>query len=139
MHALRHSTRGYASLRKPLCCNTIRIKSETENDRCNSHWGTGPLLTQPFRESSSRAQWSLHFNLKPEVPWRLDPVEYMTCTRHSNEFNEEVYERIQRDDMMQAAVILAAYVYDAAMRENMLPRKPLPKPAPAAAPASPKP
>ena len=51
-----------------------------------------------------------------------------------------MYERIQRDDMMQAAVILAAYVYDAAMRDTMLPRKPLPKPAPAAAPApAPKP
>jgi len=57
-----------------------------------------------------------------------DPVEYMTRTHHSN---EDVYERIQRDDMMQAAVILAAYVYDAAMRDTMLPRKPLPKPAPA--------
>jgi hypothetical protein len=29
-------------------------------------------------------------------------------------------------------VILAAYVYNAAMRDDMLPRKPLPKPAPAA-------
>jgi len=35
------------------------------------------------------------------------PVEYMTRTHHSN---ADVYERIQRDDMMQAAVILAAYV-----------------------------
>ena len=54
----------------------------------------------------------------------------MTRTHHSN---ADVYERIQREDMMQAAVILAAYVYDAAMRDNMLPRKPLPKPAPAPA------
>jgi hypothetical protein len=137
MHALHHSTPCKVSFRKVRGCNTIRRKSETQNDCRNSHWGTGPLLTQPFRESSSRAQWSLHFNLKPEVPWRLDPVEYMTCTRHSNEFNEEVYERIQRDDMMQAAVILAAYVYDAAMRDNMLPRKPLRKPAPTA--SAPKP
>jgi len=73
----------------------------------------------------------------PGFQFIQDPVEYMTRTHHSN---EDVYERIQRDDMMQAAVILAAYVYDAAMRDNMLPRKPLPKPAPAAAPApAPKP
>ena len=58
-----------------------------------------------------------------------DPVEYMTRTHHSN---AEVYERVQREDMINAAVILAAYVYDAAMRDSMLPRKPLPKPAPAA-------
>ncbi len=70
----------------------------------------------------------------PGFQFIQDPVEYMTRTHHSN---EDVYERIQRDDMMQAAVILAAYVYDAAMRDNMLPRKPLPKPAPAAAPAPP--
>ncbi len=68
----------------------------------------------------------------PGFQFIQDPVEYMTRTHHSN---EDVYERIQRDDMMQAAVILAAYVYDAAMRDSMLPRKPLPKAAPAVAPA----
>jgi len=66
----------------------------------------------------------------PGFGFLQDPVEYMTRTHHSN---MDVYERIQRDDMMQAAVILAAYVYDAAMRDTMLPRKPLPKPAPAKA------
>jgi len=69
----------------------------------------------------------------PGFQFIQDPVEYMTRTHHSN---ADVYERIQREDMMQAAVILAAYVYDAAMRDNMLPRKPLPKPAPAAPPAT---
>ncbi len=68
----------------------------------------------------------------PGFQFIQDPVEYMTRTHHSN---ADTYERIQRDDMMQAAVILAAYVYDAAMRDTMLPRKPLPKPAPAASPA----
>ncbi|HEX8896516.1 MAG TPA: M20/M25/M40 family metallo-hydrolase [Terriglobales bacterium] len=65
----------------------------------------------------------------PGFQFIQDPVEYMTRTHHSN---ADVYERIQREDMMQAAVVLAAYVYDAAMRDNMLPRKPLPKPTPAA-------
>jgi len=68
----------------------------------------------------------------PGFQFIQDPVEYMTRTHHSN---EDVYDRIQRDDMMQAAVILAGYVYDAAMRDTMLPRKPLPKPAPATTPA----
>ena len=65
----------------------------------------------------------------PGFQFIQDPVEYMTRTHHSN---ADVYERIQREDMMQAAVILAAYVYDAAMRDNMLPRKSLSKPAPIA-------
>jgi hypothetical protein len=32
---------------------------------------------------------------------------------------------------MQASAIMASFVYNAAMREEMLPRKPLPKPQPA--------
>ncbi len=71
----------------------------------------------------------------PGFQFIQDPVEYETRTHHSN---EDVYERIQREDMMQAAVVLAGYVYDAAMRDSMLPRKPLPKPAPAASPTPPK-
>jgi hypothetical protein len=72
----------------------------------------------------------------PGFAFVQDPVEYDTRTHHSN---MDVYERIQRDDMIQAAVILAAYVYDAGMRDSMLPRKPLPKPAqtpPSAKPAT---
>jgi len=60
----------------------------------------------------------------PGFQFIQDPVEYETRTHHSN---MDVYERIQREDMMQAAVVLAGFVYEAAMRDNMLPRKPLPK------------
>jgi hypothetical protein len=51
----------------------------------------------------------------------------------------DVYERAQREDLMQASAILAWFVYNTAMRDEMLPRKPLPlgtkmeaPPAPAA-------
>ena len=67
----------------------------------------------------------------PGFQFIQDPVEYETRTHHSN---ADTYERIQRDDMMQAAVIMAAYVYDAAMNDKMLPRKPLPKPGQAPPP-----
>lgn len=59
----------------------------------------------------------------PGFQFIQDPVEYMTRTHHSN---ADVYERVQREDMMQASVILASFLYDAAMRDEMLPRKPLP-------------
>jgi hypothetical protein len=42
----------------------------------------------------------------------------------------DVYDRLQPDDLKQAAVIVAAFVYDAAMRDQMLPRKPIEKPLP---------
>ncbi len=60
----------------------------------------------------------------PGFQFIQDPVEYMTRTHHSN---MDVYERLQKEDLMQAATILAAFVYDAAMRDQMLPRKPLDK------------
>ncbi len=52
-----------------------------------------------------------------------DPIEYDTRTHHSN---MDVYDRIQEDDMKQAATIMAAFVYNTAMRDKKLPRKPLP-------------
>ena len=45
------------------------------------------------------------------------------------------YDRIQREDMMQAAVIMASFVYNAAMRDAMFPRKPMPRESPAASPS----
>jgi hypothetical protein len=37
---------------------------------------------------------------------------------------------LQAGDLMEASAIMAAVVYDAATRDEMLPRKPLPKPQP---------
>jgi hypothetical protein len=59
----------------------------------------------------------------PGFQFIQDPVEYETRTHHSN---MDVYDRIQEDDMKQAATIMAAFVYNAAMRDKRLPRKPLP-------------
>jgi hypothetical protein len=38
------------------------------------------------------------------------------------------YERIQEEDMRKNAVIVASFVYHAANRDQLLPRKPLPRP-----------
>jgi Zn-dependent M28 family amino/carboxypeptidase len=62
----------------------------------------------------------------PGFQFIQDEVEYNARTHHSN---QDVYERIQAQDMMQNAVIVASFVYDTANRDEMLPRKPLPKPA----------
>jgi len=57
----------------------------------------------------------------PGFQFIQDPIEYDTRTHHSN---MDTYERLQSDDMKQAAVIMAAFVYNAAMRDEKLPRKP---------------
>jgi Zn-dependent M28 family amino/carboxypeptidase len=59
----------------------------------------------------------------PGFQFIQDPIEYDTRTHHSN---MDVYDRIQADDLKQAAVIMAAFVYNAAMRDEKLPRKPMP-------------
>ncbi len=64
----------------------------------------------------------------PGFQFIQDPIEYETRTHHSN---MDLYDHIQPGDLMQASAIMASFVYNAAMREEMLPRKPLPKPQPA--------
>ena len=43
----------------------------------------------------------------------------------------DVYERIQAGDMIKNAVIVATFVYQAANRDDLMPRKPKPAPQPA--------
>ncbi len=61
----------------------------------------------------------------PGFQFIQDPLEYETRTHHSN---MDTYDHLFIDDMKQAAVIVAAFVYNTAMRNELLPRKPLPKP-----------
>ena len=58
----------------------------------------------------------------PGFQFIQDPLEYDTRTHHSN---MDVYDRVQADDMKQAAIIMASFVYHAAMRDEKLPRKTL--------------
>ena len=58
----------------------------------------------------------------PGFQFIQDPLDYGTRTHHSD---QDVYERIQPGDMMQMSVIMASFVYNAAMRDDLLPRKPL--------------
>jgi len=58
----------------------------------------------------------------PGFQFIQDEMDYDTITHHSN---ADVYEHIREDDMKQAAVIMASFVYNAAMRDEMMPRKPL--------------
>jgi hypothetical protein len=55
----------------------------------------------------------------PGFQFIQDPLDYGTRSHHSN---EDVFDRIQADDLKQAATILAAFVYNAAMQEAPIPR-----------------
>jgi carboxypeptidase Q len=61
----------------------------------------------------------------PGFQFLQDPLNYDTKVHHSN---LDVYEEAVPDDLKQASVIMASFIYHAAMRDAMLPRKPLPTP-----------
>jgi Zn-dependent M28 family amino/carboxypeptidase len=61
----------------------------------------------------------------PGFQFIQDPRDYETLSLHSN---QDVYERLSPEDLKQAAVVEAIFVYNTAMRDQMLPRAPLPRP-----------
>ncbi|HEX6126956.1 MAG TPA: M20/M25/M40 family metallo-hydrolase [Pyrinomonadaceae bacterium] len=58
----------------------------------------------------------------PGFQFIQDEIEYSTRTHHSNQDN---FDRIQAEDMKQAATIMAAFVYQTAMMDEKMPRKPV--------------
>src|SRR4029077_20358887 len=61
----------------------------------------------------------------PGFQFIQDSLDYASRTHHSN---MDTYERLQSGDLAQAATVEAIFVYNTAMRDQMLPRKPLPHP-----------
>jgi hypothetical protein len=64
----------------------------------------------------------------PGFQFIQDPLDYNTRTHHSE---LDTFDHAPAGDLMQAAAVLASFVYDAATRPEMLPRKPVPAPLPA--------
>jgi carboxypeptidase Q len=56
----------------------------------------------------------------PGFQFIQDQVEYSTRTHHSNQDN---FDRLQAEDMKQAATVMAAFVYQTAMMDEKIPRK----------------
>jgi hypothetical protein len=61
----------------------------------------------------------------PGFQFIQDPLEYNTRTHHTN---MDTYDHLVPDDLIQAATIVAAFVYQTAQRDEKLPRKELPQP-----------
>jgi carboxypeptidase Q len=61
----------------------------------------------------------------PGFQFIQDPLDYESRTHHSN---MDTYERLQPGDLKQLATVEAIFVWNAANRDQMMPRKPLPHP-----------
>ena len=62
----------------------------------------------------------------PAFQFMVDRLEYNSRTHHSN---MDTFDRVQKDDMIQQATVIAVFAYNAAMRDEKLPRKALPAPS----------
>jgi Zn-dependent M28 family amino/carboxypeptidase len=60
----------------------------------------------------------------PGFQFIQDPIEYNTRTHHTN---MDSYDHLIAEDLQQISIIVASFVYNAAMRDEKLPRKELPK------------
>lgn len=60
----------------------------------------------------------------PGFQFIQDELEYNTRTHHST---QDLYDRAPTDDMKQAATLMATFIYQTAMRDGMIPRKPIRK------------
>jgi hypothetical protein len=60
----------------------------------------------------------------PGFQFIQDGLDYTNMTHHTH---LDTYDHLEREDLMQAAVVMATFLYQAAMREEMMPRKPLPQ------------
>ncbi|HET7218714.1 MAG TPA: M20/M25/M40 family metallo-hydrolase [Vicinamibacterales bacterium] len=56
----------------------------------------------------------------PAFQFMVDRLEYNSRTHHSN---MDTFDRVQAEDMIQQATVIAVFAYSAAMRDEKLPRK----------------
>jgi hypothetical protein len=83
------------------------------------------VTTVSMRNSGSTDHESFNEVGIPGFQFIQDPRDYETRSLHSN---QDVYERLSQSDLKQAAVVEAIFIYNTAMRDQMLPRVPLPVP-----------
>lgn len=59
----------------------------------------------------------------PGFQFIQDRLDYETRTHHTN---MDLIERVPQEDLKQAAAVMAVFAYNAAMRDQLFPRKPVP-------------
>jgi carboxypeptidase Q len=74
--------------------------------------GMGATSVVPIREPSGSDHATFYRADVPAFMFVQDPLEYRTRARHSN---MDVFDYLQPDDMQQAAAVVAAFIYQAAM------------------------
>jgi carboxypeptidase Q len=88
-------------------------------------FGNFGMTTATIRSTGGTDHLSFDAVGLPGFQFVQDPLEYSTRTHHTN---LDLYERAIPEDLIQNAIVVATFAYQAANREELFPRKPLPKP-----------
>ena len=83
--------------------------------------GFGGVMATTSRRRGGSDHTSFNEAGLPGIGVQQDPIEYGTHTWHTN---LDTYERVIEDDARQSAMVIAAAVYQLAMRNDLLPRLP---------------
>jgi Zn-dependent M28 family amino/carboxypeptidase len=78
------------------------------------------MTTVTIRDTAGTDHVSFDNAGLPGFQFIQDPLEYDARTHH---FNMDLFDRLPAADMQQNAVIVAAFAYQAANRDEKLPRK----------------
>jgi carboxypeptidase Q len=79
----------------------------------------GAATVVPVGEPDGSDHVSFHRAGLPGFLFVQDPLDYRTLTHHSS---MDLYDRLQPEDMRQAAAVVASVLYHAATRAEPLPR-----------------
>jgi carboxypeptidase Q len=88
-------------------------------------FNAGGMKTVTISNTGGTDHQSLDAIGLPGFQFIQDGLDYSSRTHHSN---MDVYEKIQPDDMKWNSAVLAAFAWQAAQRDDKLPRKPMPAP-----------
>jgi carboxypeptidase Q len=83
------------------------------------------VTTISYRDTGGTDHLSLDAVGLPGFQFIQDPMDYATRTHHSS---MDVFDRLHKDDLEQAAVVEAIFLWNTSQRDEMMPRKPFPHP-----------
>ncbi|MBN1223911.1 MAG: M20/M25/M40 family metallo-hydrolase [Candidatus Aminicenantes bacterium] len=82
------------------------------------------VTTLAFQETTGSDHLAFDYIGLPGFQFIQEPLDYGTRVHHTN---MDLYDHCIEEDIIQSAIVMACFVYHTAMRDELLPRKPLPK------------
>jgi len=82
------------------------------------------VTTLAFQETTGTDHLPFDYIGLPGFQFIQEPLDYGTRVHHTS---MDIYDHCIAEDIIQSAIVMACFIYHTSMRDEMLPRKPLPK------------